>query len=94
MKHSVRRQMIAIFIGLFAFVLGAVMIINNSFLGSYYLSHKSEELIRTYNQVNKTIEGGGLSNMEELMSILIRTEKANVDIVSRIVAMSFCEPRS
>lgn len=81
MKHSVRRQMIAIFIGLFAFVLGAVMIINNSFLGSYYLSHKSEELIRTYNQVNKTIEGGGLSNMEELMSILIRTEKANVDIV-------------
>ncbi len=73
--------MIAIFIGLFSFVLGAVLIINNSFLGSYYVSHKSEELIRTYNEVNQTITDGDLADTEEFMGILIRTEKANVDVV-------------
>ena len=81
MKHSVRRQMIGIFIGLFSFVLGAVLIINNSFLGTYYLSHKSQELIRTYNEVDQTLREDSLTDMGDFMSILIRTERANVDIV-------------
>ena len=47
MKYSIRRQMAAIFIGLFVCILGAVLIINNGFLGRYYLSHKAKELVRT-----------------------------------------------
>ena len=38
MKYSIRRQITAIFIGLFAFILGIVLIINTGFLGTYYLS--------------------------------------------------------
>ena len=48
MKYSIRRQMAAIFIGLFVCILGAVLIINNGFLGRYYLSHKAKDLVRTY----------------------------------------------
>ena len=48
-KYSIRRQMTAIFIGLFSLILGLVLIINNAFLGHYYLSHKADDLIRTYN---------------------------------------------
>ena len=40
------------FIGLFSLILGLVLIINNAFLGHYYLSHKADDLIRTYNDVN------------------------------------------
>ena len=52
MKYSIRRQMTAIFIGLFACILGAVLIINNGFLGRYYLSHKAKDLVRTYYAVD------------------------------------------
>ena len=74
--------MTAIFIGLFAFILGAVLLINNSFLGTYYLSHKTDELIRTYHQIDMALEDGDLSeNTSARQNILIRTERANVDLV-------------
>ena len=57
-KYSIRRQMTAIFIGLFSLILGLVLIINNAFLGHYYLSHKADDLIRTYNDVNAKLESG------------------------------------
>ena len=47
MKFSIRRQMTLIFIGLFTCIVGGVFIINTSFLGTYYLSHKAKDLIRT-----------------------------------------------
>ena len=81
MKYSVRKQMTAIFIGLFSFIVGAVLIINNSFLGRYYLSHKSQDLIRTYDEINETIEHGGWTDVSDLLDFLRRTERANVDIV-------------
>ena len=82
MKYSIRRQMTAIFIGLFAFILGAVLLINNSFLGTYYLSHKTDELIRTYHQIDMALEDGDISeNTSARQNILIRTERANVDLV-------------
>ena len=53
------------FIGLFSLILGLVLIINNAFLGHYYLSHKADDLIRTYNDVNAKLES-------EVCQILIR----------------------
>lgn len=79
MKHSVRKQMTASFIGLFVFILGAVLMINNAFLGKYYLSNKSQDLIKTYNMLNKAIENGSFT--DDSMDILIRTERANMDAV-------------
>ena len=81
MKYSIRRQITAIFIGLLVFILGAVLIINNGFLGTYYLSHKSQELLRTYNEVDSMFAENKLSETSSLNKILVRTEKANVDLV-------------
>ena len=81
MKYSIRRQITAIFIGLFAFILGIVLIINTGFLGTYYLSHKSEELIRTYKQIDETLQQGSLTDVTAVNNILIRTERANVDLI-------------
>lgn len=79
MKHSVRKQMMASFIGLFVFILGAVLMINNAFLGRYYLSNKSQDLIKTYNMLNEAIENESFT--DDSMDILIRTERANMDAV-------------
>lgn len=81
MKYSIRKQITAIFIILFAFVITGVLIINNSFLVTYYLSHKTEELIRTYNEINETLETGSLGDLSVNKEILIRTERGNIDFV-------------
>lgn len=81
MKYSIRKQITAIFIGLLVFILGAVLVINNGFLGTYYLTHKSQELLRTYNEVDMIFAEDKLSETSYLNSILVRTEKANVDLV-------------
>lgn len=81
MKYSIRRQITAIFIGLFVFILGIVLVINTGFLGSYYLSHKSDDLIRTYRQIDDTLREGSLTNVSAVNSILLRTERANVDLI-------------
>ena len=80
-KYSIRRQMAAIFIGLFSLILGLVLIINNAFLGNYYLSHKADDLIRTYNDVNTKLESGSLEDSDAVRDILTRIERANVDLV-------------
>nr|WP_294493179.1 HAMP domain-containing sensor histidine kinase [uncultured Mediterraneibacter sp.] len=81
MKYSIRRQITAIFIALFVFVLGAVLVINNGFLGTYYLSHKTQDLIRTYDEIDETLQEGNLTDISVMKGILIRTERANIDLV-------------
>lgn len=81
MKYSIRRQMTAIFIGLFACILGAVLIINNGFLGRYYLSHKAKDLVRTYYAVDEVLQEGSLTDVSVLKGIINRTERGNIDIV-------------
>ena len=80
MKFSIRRQITAIFIALLVFVLGAVLVINNGFLGTYYLSHKTEDLIRTYNEIDGMLQEGALTDFSVARGLLIRTERANIDL--------------
>ena len=79
MKHSIRRQITAIFIALLAFILGGVLLINSGFLVTYYLSHKTEELVRTYNDIDRTMQTGSVTSV--LNTILVRTERGNIDLV-------------
>ena len=81
MKYSIRRQMTAIFIGLFACIVGAVLIINNGFLGRYYLSHKAKDLVRTYYAVDDVLQEGSLTDLTVLNGIISLTERGNIDIV-------------
>lgn len=81
MKFSIRRQMTLIFIGLFTCIVGGVFIINTGFLGTYYLSHKAKDLIRTYSEIDSTLQEGKLTDYSVRRGILIRTERANIDLV-------------
>lgn len=102
MKYSIRKQITAIFIALLVLVIGGVLIINNGFLVTYYLSHKTEELVRTYNAIDQMLETGSLTDLDlsVLKSLLVRTERGNIDLVvvdssgkARISTMSQEDPR-
>lgn len=73
--------MTTIFIGLFAVILFAVFIINNVFLGSYYLSHKTDDLIQTYNEIDKILQDGTLQDIAVVKAILLSAERSNIDLV-------------
>lgn len=53
MKHSIRRQMALIFIGLVVLMLVANWLINNFFLESYYLVKKEKVLVKVFQEINK-----------------------------------------
>ena len=78
MRFSLRRQMTVIFVGLLAFILGAVFIVNSGFLGQYYLSHKVQDLLNTYDAVDVVLEQGSLT--EQSTEILYEAEKSNIDM--------------
>lgn len=78
MRFSLRRQMTVIFVGLLAFILGVVFIVNTGFLGQYYLSHKVQDLMDTYDAVDVVLAQGSLS--EQSTEILYEAEKSNIDM--------------
>lgn len=53
MKHSIRRQMALIFIGLVVLMLVANWLINNFFLESYYVVKKEKVLVNVFHEINK-----------------------------------------
>lgn len=53
MKHSIRRQMALIFIGLVVLMLVANWLINNFFLESYYVVKKEKVLVNVFQEINK-----------------------------------------
>ncbi len=54
MKHSIKKQMAFLFIGLMVFILLANWLINNIFLESYYVMKKKNVLVEVYEFVNQT----------------------------------------
>ena len=51
MKHSIKRQMITVFIGLLASMVLLLLIINVSFLEPYYISNKETQFIDMYEKL-------------------------------------------
>lgn len=82
MKYSLKRQMTAVFIGLLAFILGAVLVINTGFLGQYYTSHKMKDLWGVYNSVDRAIQEDNIGSDEVQENIRKQAEKANIDVVA------------
>ncbi len=56
MKYSIRRQMIFMFAGLMACIILALFVINMNFLESYYISNKTTEFVRMYDELKIAFE--------------------------------------
>ena len=64
MKHSIKRQMITVFIGLLASMVLLLLIINVSFLEPYYISNKETQFIDMYEKLSQCMDKGTMEDKE------------------------------
>ena len=81
MKHSIKRQMIAIFIGLMVCLVAALLIINVTFLEPYYIRNKENAFLDTYNELEHVVKDGLLENEEATDVLVKRAEKNNISFI-------------
>lgn len=78
MRHSIKSQMIAIFVGLISCVLLAFLIINMNFLEPYYISNKKTEFVKMYDALNSAMENGTIDTEEKAEELWHLAEKNNL----------------
>ena len=75
MKHSIKRQMITVFIGLLASMVLVLLIINVSFLEPYYISNKETQFIDMYEKLSQCMEKGTMEDKEVSVKMIHLAEK-------------------
>lgn len=83
MKHSIKRQMTVLFIGIMALALIGNWAINNIFLESYYMMKKKNTLVDAYRIINQVTDPSDYQS-EELLIKLNEIREAN-NIVNFVV---------
>ena len=48
MKHSIKQQMMMVFVGIVVVMMLVFMAVNGGFLEKYYIAEKQSEFVRTY----------------------------------------------
>lgn len=81
MKHSIRRQITAIFICVLVFILGCLFIVNMGFLERYYFSYKTKDILGTYSDVDKALQKDTFADDDVQSKIRYQVEKMNVDLI-------------
>lgn len=85
-KNSLSRQMTMVFVCLLAFVLCVLFIVNARFLSRYYMSHKQQDLVNTYEEIVDAQQEGTLSDEETQKKLQYGLEKTNIDVYAMYVA--------
>lgn len=86
MKHSIKRQMITVFLGLLVSFVAALFLINLCLLEPYYIGNKKTQFIDMYGELNQAIEDGilkdGMLTDEEAAGRLaFHAEKNNISFL-------------
>ena len=63
-KHSIKRQMIAVFAGMVICLLAILLVVNVKFLEPYYIRDKEMQFIHVYEELQNTVKKGTISNDE------------------------------
>lgn len=80
-KHSIKRQMIGIFIGLIVCVIGAMWVINVRFLEPYYVKNKQTEFIKLYTELKTAIKKDNITEDSVAGRIQKLAEKNNISFL-------------
>lgn len=81
MRHSVKRQMITVFLGLLVFLVAALFIINVRFLEPYYIGNKKTQFIEIYDVLNQAVANGSLENTDKSGELIFLAEKSNISFL-------------
>ncbi len=85
MRWSIKRQMTVVFVGLLAFMLILMFIINSRFLGQFYVSHKETDLIDAYNMLSSVLNDG-FDLSEDNNDIWNEMEQTNTSLQIRMTS--------
>ncbi len=81
MKHSIRRQMVVVFVGLIIFILVLMFAANSGFLEQYYIVHKEADLLDMYGSINKAIESDNIGDEDVLNKLVRQMEECNLSAI-------------
>lgn len=81
MKHSIKKQMIAVFVGLTFCLILALFVINLCFLERFYINNKEAEFVHLYEKIEEAVEKDVLLNEDEFENLRNMAEKSNVSFL-------------
>ena len=81
MKHSIKRQMTAVFMGLMLCFLIALLVLNARYLEPYYISNKETSFIHMYNVLKDAVENDRVEETEVSNELQHLAEKGNLSFL-------------
>ncbi len=81
MKYSIKKQMIAIFIGLLACMVVALLVINMTFLEPYYIQNKEKSFREMYETLNQVAQDQSYSDEEVSSDVAKQVERNNLSFL-------------
>lgn len=69
-KKSIKKQLVAVFLGLLVLILGLIFVVNNNFLEHYYISRKTVEMQEMYQLIDNALRDGGRIDDENLQNFI------------------------
>ena len=81
MKRSIKRQLIAMFVGLLVFAIGALAVINMWFLEPYYIQNKQKSFLNMYDALMISVEDGSVTEDDTLEELRHMAERSNLSFL-------------
>ena len=80
-KHSIKRQMIAVFAGMVICLIAILLVVNVKFLEPYYIRDKEMQFIHVYEELQNAVKKGTISNDEVQDELHVLCEKSNISYI-------------
>ena len=81
MKHSIKKQMMGVFIGLMTSLILVLLMINVCFLEPYYIRDKKLQFINMYQNLESMVDDNGFQNENAAVKLVRLAEKNNISFV-------------
>ena len=80
-KHSIKRQMIAVFAVMVICLIAILLVVNVKFLEPYYIRDKEMQFIHVYEELQNAVKKGTISNDEVQDELHVLCEKSNISYI-------------
>lgn len=81
MKHSIKTEITAIFIGVIVLLLALIFLVNSSLLAQYYTISKQRDLVEFYGVIDEVLTAGTIDQVKVQDELKGMTERDNLSVV-------------
>lgn len=80
-KKSIKKQMVAVFLGLLVLILALIFMVNSNFLEHYYTSRKTIEMQEMYQLIDSSLRDGTINDENVQNSIWRKIQRNNIFVL-------------